>query len=121
MGVFLDGGSSGETWSGSTWDPGYTGSHGNRTTPLGPNVPMKQWVIDGNATNTLDFEPFTQMAQTGASTGLTGNWALVGHVTHNDVHGVSQNYDIYEFSGQNAQIIVNHNIHLTHAGSGTTL
>nr|WP_310144292.1 Ig-like domain-containing protein [Burkholderia ambifaria] len=121
MGVFLDGGSSGETWSGSTWDPGYTGSHGNRTTPLGPNVPMKQWVIDGDATNTLDFEPFTQMAQTGASTGLTGNWALVGHVTHNDVHGVSQNYDIYEFSGQNAQIIMNHNIHLTHAGSGTTL
>ncbi|MFA8356910.1 Ig-like domain-containing protein [Burkholderia ubonensis] len=121
MGVFLDGGSSGETWSGSTWDPGYTGSHGSRTTPLGASVPMKQWVIDGNSTNTLDFEPFTQMAQAGASTGLTGNWQLVGHVNHNDVHGVSQTYDIYEFSGQNAQVIVNHNIHLTHAGAGTTL
>ncbi|WP_230957936.1 Ig-like domain-containing protein, partial [Burkholderia diffusa] len=121
MGVFLDGGGSGETWSGSTWDAGYSGSHGSRTTPLGPTVPMKQWVIDGNSTNTLDFEPFTQLTQAGASTGLTGSWTLVGHVNHNDVHGVSQTYDIYEFSGQNAQIIVNHNIHLTHAGSGTTL
>ncbi|RKP46881.1 beta strand repeat-containing protein [Trinickia fusca] len=116
MGVFLDGGGNGETWSGSTWDASYTGSHGGRTTPLGPNVPMKQWVIDGNATNTLDFEAFTPIAQAGASAGLTGNWSLVGHVNHNDVHGAMQTYDIYEFSGSNVQVIVNHNIHLTHGG-----
>jgi len=116
MGVFLGAGANGETWSGSTWDPAYT-THPATAGPLAGNVAKKQWVIDGDSSNTVDFEAFISSTQPGASPGLTGNWTLVGHVAHNDLHGVLQNYNVYDFSGSNVEVIINQQVNRVHAGA----